>query len=359
MTPGRFRLAAALLAAAAATAAGAAVSSLRSIAVAPVVEIAVPDATFQADGDLWRGDITGGLPPFELHWDGQPPSAVLVETAAGTVFAAAAFSEKSFALNQNAVRFTSGRARVVLDARRWMPGSAPLVLRAEAVRSRRGFFAGALATLGLSVALFVLVAVRRYRSCPLAARPAWRRRCAEAMVFLLIGAGAFAVCYPGVPVRVAEVTDEANINAYAAALDHPERFAHDKFLSNPEHYAWYTPAYISLVRGFTRLGFHYATAEAFIGGGLTVILLFGLRRLFTTVTRHPGVAFAAALGLGLLLDHDMPPPGSTGRFSRSRRACSSPRWCRGRSSSRSDARPHLAAGGSPAARRLCCFTSIR
>jgi hypothetical protein len=71
----------------------------------------VPDATFQAEGDLWRGEITGGLPPFELHWDGQPPAAVLVETAGGMVLAAAAFSESSFAQNRNAVRFTSGRAR--------------------------------------------------------------------------------------------------------------------------------------------------------------------------------------------------------------------------------------------------------
>jgi len=309
MSPGRFRLVAVLLGAAAVAAAGTAISSLRSIAVAPLVEIAVPDETFHVDGGVWRGEIASGLPPFALHWDGQPPAAVLVETTRGTVLAAAAFSEQSFAQNQNAVRFTSGRAQLALDSRRWMPGSAPLVLRCEAVRSRAGFYAGALAAIGLSVALFVLAAVRRYQACPEAARPAWRLRCAETVVFLLIGAGAFAVCYPGVPVRVAEVTDEANINAYAAALDHPERFERDKFLSNPEHYAWYTPAYISLVRGFRRLGFHYATAEAFIGGGLTIILLFGLRRLFTAVTGHPGVAFAAALGLGLLLDHDMPPAG--------------------------------------------------
>jgi len=78
MSAGRFRLVAVLLGAAAVAAAGAAISSLRSIAVAPLLEIAVPDATFHADGDVWRGEITSGLPPFELHWDGQPPAAVLV-----------------------------------------------------------------------------------------------------------------------------------------------------------------------------------------------------------------------------------------------------------------------------------------
>jgi hypothetical protein len=305
----RFRIAVALLAAAILIATGAAIWSLRSIAVPPAIDITVPDSALHADGDVWRGRVSDGLPPFELHWDGQPPAAVLVNAATGAVLAAAAFSDGSFAQNRNAVRFTNTGADIVLDADRWQPGVAPLALRCEAVRSRRPFYAWAITAFVLAVALLVAVAWRRYRACDAAGRPQWLARTAEAAVFLLIGAGVFASLYPGVPVRVAEVTDEANINAFAAALDHPERFALDKFLSNPDHFAWYTPFYIGLVRAFGHLGFHYATAEAFIGAGLTVIMLFGFRALFFAVTGRRRFAFLAALGLGLVTDHLLPPPG--------------------------------------------------
>jgi hypothetical protein len=309
MPGGRFKLAAVLLVAALVVAVGAAVWSLRRVADAPIVEIAVPDTALHAENDLWRGQITEGAPPFELHWDGQPPAAILIDAERRTVLAASAFSDRSFAQNRNAVQFTPGRIRFVLDSRRWTPGSAGLILRCEAVRSRRMFYTSAVTALGLAAALLVLLAVERYRACQAAGRPALRRRTGEAAIFLFIGAGVFAACFPGVPVRVAEVTDEANINSFAAALDHPDRFASDKLLSNPEHFAWYTPAYIQLIRGFKRAGFHYATGEAFIGAALTLLLLFGFRRLLATVTGRPGFAFFAALGLGLIFDDMMPPAG--------------------------------------------------
>jgi hypothetical protein len=308
-TSGRFRLASALLLVALVVAVGVALSNLRAIADAPLVDIAVPTAALQADGELLRGELYDGLPPYELHWDGQPPAAVLVDAARGTVLAAAAFSDESFAQNRNAVRFTSGRVHFVLDARRWTAAGSSLILRCEAVRPRGRFVLAALTALGLAAALLVLFAVRRHGACPIVERRARLRRNAEAVVFLLIGAAVFATCYPGVPVRVTDVSDQANINSFAAALDHPERFTRDRLLSNPDHFSWYTPGYIGLIRGFRRVGFHYATGEAFIGAVLTLILLFGFRRLFVTVTGSPTFAFVAALGLGLMFDEKMPPAG--------------------------------------------------
>ena len=67
MTVGRFRLVSALLFAALAVAVGFALSNLRKITDAPLVDIAVPSAAVQADGELLRGHVDDGLPPYQLH----------------------------------------------------------------------------------------------------------------------------------------------------------------------------------------------------------------------------------------------------------------------------------------------------
>ena len=76
------------------------------------------------------------------------------------------------------------------------------------------------------------------------------------------------------------MTDEASINSYAAVRDHPDRFALDKLLSVPDNYMGISPVYINTVRAFHRLGFHYQTANAFLGAAAALLLLVGLRRLF-------------------------------------------------------------------------------
>ena len=309
MTARTFATAAALLALALAVAAAVAITSLRGISEAPTVDVAVPASAMQVAQGRAAGRVRDGLPPYRLHWDGQPPSAILVDVRTGTALAAAVFTDQGFARSRNAVRFTDGDARFVLDPRRLPAGDASLAVRVEAVPPRGRFIAAALLTLSLALALPALVAFRRYAAAPLVQRPVLLRRFAESAVFIAIALGAFMALYPGAPVRVAEVTDEANINSYAAASDHPERFALDKLLSEPSHFHWYTPAYIALVRTVKMAGFHYATAEAFVAGAVALFLLFGLRRLFTAVSGSDRVGVVLALGLGLMDAPDLPPPG--------------------------------------------------
>jgi hypothetical protein len=305
----RFGVVAALLATTLALAVVLAITNLRAISEPALVDVVVPASALLVDGELVRGQVREGLPPYVLHWDGQPPSAVLVDSERGTVLAAAAFSDQSLNRQRNAVRFTDGEARFVLDARRWVPGRAPLVLRVEAVRPRTRFHAAAAVAVSLALTLLMLFAVRRLAACPRSDRKRLVRRFAESAAFLLIAAGVFASIYPGAPVRVDEVTDEANINSFAAALDHPERFTRDRLLSDTSQFAWYTPRYIGLIRTAGALGFHYQTANAFIGPAIALLLLFGLRRLFATVARNQDFGLAAALGIGLM--SEQMPPGET------------------------------------------------
>lgn len=303
--------AAVLIAAALAVASGLAISELRAIAVPAVVEIAVPPQAVHADGERLRGELLEGLPPYELHWDGQPPSAVLVNRQDGRVLAASTFSDDSFSRNRNAVRFTDGRVRFVVDGRRGSAASGSFVVRCEAVAPRWRYTLAALAAVVLALALVVVLGLKSYLGTPLSGRPAARRRLAEGAIFIAIAAVVFAGIYPGAPIRVEEVTDEANINSFAAALDHPDRFALDKLLADPAHYAWYTPVYINTIRVFGRAGYHYATANAFLGAATALLLLFGFRRMFMAISGHRDFAFAAALALGLMFDQRMPPPGET------------------------------------------------
>jgi hypothetical protein len=300
-----------LLTAALAGAVALTLTSLKQIAVAPVIDVAVPASAIAVDGELVRGGLSGGLPAYRLHWDGQPPSALLVDRRSGAVLAASVFSDETFARSRDAVRFTPAGARFVLDARRWTPGT-PLVLRCEAVPSRARYYGAATASIALLVSLFIVFAWRRWSQSQPADRPAWLRGAAESALFLLIAAGTFAAIYPGAPVRVSDISDEANLNSFAAALEHPERFTRDAMLSDPANFAWYIPMYISVIRAAGRLGFHYDTAQAFLAAGIAALLLFGLRRLFYTVARDRSFALAATLTLALMYEENLPAGESWG-----------------------------------------------
>src|SRR5256885_16300294 len=102
-----------LLVAALVAAVGLTLASLRQIAVAPLVDVPVPLSAISIDGERVRAEMKDGLPLYRLHWDGQPPSAVLVDRASGSVLAASTFSDESFAGGRNGVRFTPAGARFV------------------------------------------------------------------------------------------------------------------------------------------------------------------------------------------------------------------------------------------------------
>jgi hypothetical protein len=289
-------------------AAALAVVSLRAIANPPLVDVPVPSSLIKVDGQSVTGTLRSGLPPFELHWDGQPPSAVLVDISTGTILAAPAFSDATFAQNLSAVRFANGIATFVLDRRRWSP-ELPLSLRIEAVKPRTWFLVWGVVALFAAVALLVLAATASaLRIAPRDARAA-RLQLVGSLAFIAIAAGTFTSLYPGAPVRVDEWTDEAAINSFAAARDDPSRFSLDKLLSTPSSYAWYTPAYVHSVRAFKRLGFHYQTSLAFFGGAGALIFLVGLRRLFMQASGRADVALAATLALALVFDEHVPPAG--------------------------------------------------
>jgi hypothetical protein len=282
--------------------------TLRAIADPPIVEVSIPPSQIKVDSTSVTGAIRDGLPQFELHWDGQPPSAVLVDVSTGAALAAPAFSDATFAQNRNAVRFANGNATFVLARDRWSP-DLRLSLRVEAVRARTWFLVwGTVASVAAMLFLVLLAAAAARRIAQRDADAA-RLHFAGSLVFIAIAAGTFTSLYPGAPVRVDEWTDEAAINSFAAARDNPSRFALDKLLSTPSNYAWYTPAYVHTVRAFKRLGFHYQTSLAFLGGAGALIFLFGLRRLFVQASGRADVALAAALALALVFDERVPPAG--------------------------------------------------
>ena len=213
---------------------------------------------------------------------------MLIDVERDVVLAPAAFSDLSFDQNRSAVRFAAAEARIKIDARQWRPGT-PLALRVEAVPSRTRFHVMAIAAVLSAVVLVLVIGVRTSDA-----------------VILLVACAVFAAFYPGAPVRVSDSNDEANINSFAAALDHPEWFTHDRLLASPSHFSWYVPAYIGIVRGVGALGFHYATAEAFLAFAIAALLLFGLRRLFSEVSRSPRFGLAAAFALALMFDQAIP-----------------------------------------------------
>jgi hypothetical protein len=264
------------------------IGALGALTASSVITIAIPASAIAVDDLAVRASVTDGVPEYQLHWDGQPPSAVLIDTEHDVVVAATAFSDESFDHNRSAVRFVPGEARIKLDARRWTPGT-PLALRVEAVRARTWFHLFAVATVLCAAVIVLLMRVR-----------------ASDAAILLVAAAVFAAFYPGSPIRISDSSDEANINSFAAALDHPEWFTHDRLLSDPSNFSWYIPAYIAIVRAVGALGFHYQTAYAFLAAAIAALLLFGLRRLFTEVSGSARFGVAAAFALALMHDQQIP-----------------------------------------------------
>ena len=278
--------------------------NLRDISEPALVDVPVPATAIHAGDGIVSGSVLAGLPAYGLRWDGQPPSAILVNPASGVVLAAAAFSDKTFEGNRNAVRFVGGDARFKLDARRWSEGT-PLVLRTEAVKPRGWFFFWAGISAALAIALLVAFAFKSARELGRGARLDF----AGSLIFIAVACGTFSSIFPGAPIRIEDWSDEAAINSYAAVRDHPAWFTLDKLLSDPANYTWYTPAYIHTIRAFGHLGFHYQTACAFLGAAAALIFLFGLRRLFMAVSGRADFALAATLALGLVFSADVPPYG--------------------------------------------------
>lgn len=276
-----------------------AVVNLREITDAPTVDVAVPATSIRIDGGVAHGTVREGLPPFALHWDGQPPEAVLVDASSGAVLAATALSDRTFEQNRSAVRFTDGEVRFTLDERRLTPRTR-LVVRCESVRPRTRFYAWA----ALALALMLVVLARS-----ICGRNQSRIRLAGSAIFLALALATFTSEYPGVAVRVHEDLDEAMLNSIASGRDHPELFTLDKFLADPSNYSWYTPTYINAIRVFRHLGFHYRTSSAFFGFGAVLVYLFGLRRLFTKILGREDYALAATVAFGLVFDQRVPPPG--------------------------------------------------
>src|SRR5689334_3922882 len=136
----------------------AALVNLHRISDARSVEVAVPPAAVRVDAASVSGVVHEGLPAFALHWDGQPPSAILVDKSSGIVLAASAFSEATRVQNRSAVRFTDGIVTFVLDARRWSP-DARLALRVEAVEPRTWFLSWAAIAALAAVALMASIAI--------------------------------------------------------------------------------------------------------------------------------------------------------------------------------------------------------
>ena len=268
--------------------AAAALANLRDITRPSTVDIAVPTSAWAIEGSVARASVRDGLPSYVLHWDGQPPTAILIDADRGLVLAPPALSDDTFARNQNAVRFSADAAHVKLDARQFRPDTN-VALRVEAVRPRLWFHLLALSAVFCGVVLVVLLGARA----------------SDAMV-LAIAALVFAATYPGAPVRISDSNDEANINSFAAGLDHPEWFTYDKLLSIQENFSWYVPFYVALVRLVGVLGFHYGTTYAFLGAAIVVLLFFGLQRLFSAVSGSRGFGIAAAFALGLMWDQQLP-----------------------------------------------------
>ena len=276
-----------------------AVASLRSIVEPALVDVAVPPSAITTADGVVRGTIREGLPPFERHWDGQAPSAVLVTPSTGTVLAAAVFSDAIFNKNLSAVRFVDGEASSVSSSavERWRAAGAAR----QAVRPRGRFI------LWSGVAAVAVLAIM---ACSIALRGRGVHL-AGSLVFIAVAAGIFTSVYPGAPATgFDEATDEASINSYAAVRDHPDRFAlRQAVVGARQLHMCNLPVYINTVRAFHRLGFHYQTANAFLGAAAALLLLVGLRRLFLKVSGREGLALAGALAVGLMFEAAAPPPG--------------------------------------------------
>jgi len=67
-------------------------------------------------------------------------------------------------------------------------------------------------------------------------------------------------------------SDQHNIASFAAAQEHPERYANDMLLSDPINYKWYTPLYVAAIKHITRFTGSYAAT--FVGLIIPTVTLF-------------------------------------------------------------------------------------
>lgn len=96
-------------------------------------------------------------------------------------------------------------------------------------------------------------------------------------------------------------SDQHNIASFAAAEEHPERYANDILLSDPVNYKWYTPLYVAAIKYITRLTDSYAaTFVALIIPTVTLFLsgtYFLLRYLTRNRVLSAGLAFIFTIAL--------------------------------------------------------------
>lgn len=89
--------------------------------------------------------------------------------------------------------------------------------------------------------------------------------------------------------------DQHNIASFAAAREHPERYANDMILSDPINYKWYTPLYVGAIKHITRFTGSYAVTFVALIIPTVTLFLSGTYLLLRYLTKHrllsAGMAF--------------------------------------------------------------------
>lgn len=124
------------------------------------------------------------------------------------------------------------------------------------------------------------------------------------IVLVLTASLLFSIClwYSKQPAHLLQLgSDQHNIASFAAAREHPERYANDMLLSNPVNYKWYTPLYVAAIKHITRLTGSYAiTFVALIIPTVTLFLsgtFFLLRYLTHSRLLSAALAFIFTVAL--------------------------------------------------------------
>jgi hypothetical protein len=124
------------------------------------------------------------------------------------------------------------------------------------------------------------------------------------IVLVLAASLLFSIClwYLKQPAHLLQLrSDQHNIASFAAAQEHPERYANDILLSDPVNYKWYTPLYVAAIKYITRLtGSYAATFVALIIPTVTLFLsgtYFLLRYLTQNRVLSAGLALIFTVAL--------------------------------------------------------------
>jgi hypothetical protein len=254
-----------------------------------------PETSAIATGGLFDS-IRDKLPPYRLHWDGQPPRAFLIDARTDEILAPPVLSRRTMLLNRNAVLWTPERCGFVISRTLYDANRQHLAIKFE-VPAPRGMF---YLFFGLGSVLFALTLLVYFGhsllfigiETPRARLGGW----VQAIVLLVAAALLFPIHFPGYPLN-ASMGDEANVNSFAAALDRPDVFQRDQLLSERRNFDWYTPLYVQWVRLLQSMGFRYDTNRSFAVFFSALVGLVGYQRLFGTRPAHPG-SFTAALCYG-------------------------------------------------------------